>query len=177
MMTEFDHGFDPVSTMTVLLAIRWAIPAWELDVSQEKIQNCFQKALAGQETEEMGDKKIILEVEQGIQSLELSNSIQDAMNINQFLNPLDEQVTDSLVDLDDMILSQFGPPTIEGSDDDNPGQPIPRVSSGEALDCLSKLCLYEEQQIDGDQPLICHLVRHERVLLKKQAEKQQQIQN
>jgi hypothetical protein len=39
--------------------------------------------------------------------MQLSNHIKEAMDINEFLNPADEEVNDSLLDLDEMILSQY----------------------------------------------------------------------
>lgn len=73
------------------------------------------------------------------------------MDINQFLNPQEEQVIDNLIDIDDTILSQFGPATAEDLDEDNPGDPVPNISSNEALESLYKLRLHEEQQDDGNQ--------------------------
>lgn len=76
-----------------------------LDLSQETIQNCF-KVFADNEIEKIQTaEQGFVKDWKGIQNLELSNNIREAMDINQFLNPPDEQVTDSLKDLDEMILS------------------------------------------------------------------------
>jgi hypothetical protein len=68
------------------------------------------------------------------------------------------------MDIDDVIISQFASETCE-SDDDDAWEPLPQISPVDALECLYKLCLFEEQQVDADQRLIQHLMRHERVLL------------
>jgi hypothetical protein len=117
------------------------------------------------------------EIQQGLQKLQLSHNIQEAMSISQFLNPADEQVDDNLMDIDDIILSQFAPENHESDDDDGDDawEPLPQTSPADALECLYKLRLFEEQQVDADQSLIQHPMRHERVLLKKKAEKQKQI--
>jgi hypothetical protein len=39
--------------------------------------------------------------------MQLLNHIKEAMDINEFLNRTDEEVNDSLLDLDEMILSQY----------------------------------------------------------------------
>lgn len=43
MITEYNSGRDPLSTMAVLQAIRWAISAWNLDMVSDTIRNCFKK--------------------------------------------------------------------------------------------------------------------------------------
>jgi hypothetical protein len=107
MMAQFDRGMDPVSTMTILQALRWVIPAWELDLKDTTIQHYFQKALHIEEPSEIQEREVIKEIEQGIREMQLSNHIKDAMDINEFLNPVGEEVNDSLLDLDEMILSQY----------------------------------------------------------------------
>ena len=87
MMAEFGRGFNPISTMTVLQALRWAIPAWNIDLKSDTIQCCFKRALSIEDAEEMKDQELLNELQQGLQKLQLSNNIQEAMDINQFLNP------------------------------------------------------------------------------------------
>jgi hypothetical protein len=53
MMTQFDRGLDPVLTIIILQALRWVIPAWELDLKDTTIQHCFQKALHIEEISEI----------------------------------------------------------------------------------------------------------------------------
>jgi hypothetical protein len=174
MMAEFDRGFNPISTMTILQALRWAIPAWNIDLKDDIIRQCFKKALTIEDITEIDEKDLMNEIQQGIQKLELSNHIQEAMSIRQFLNPADEQVNDDVVDLDDNTTSQFDPANGASDDDDDAWEALPQISPAEALECLYKLRLFEEQQVDGDQRLIQHLMRHERVLLRKKIEKEQQ---
>lgn len=96
MMAQFDQGFDPMSTITILDAIRWAISAWDIDLSTETIYNCFKKALSLDDSiQPLHNQELIKEMERGLQRLELANNIQQAMDINQFLNPADEQVHES----------------------------------------------------------------------------------
>lgn len=76
--------------------------------------------------------------------------------INKFRNHQDEQVTDNLIDIDDIILSQFGPAV------GDPADLVPMIPTSAALESLYKLYRHEEQQADGDQSPIRHLLRHER---------------
>ena len=62
MMSEFDRNKDPIKTMTVLQAIRWAIPAWEIDMGSDTIRKCFQKALVDEGTQEIRDKELLGEI-------------------------------------------------------------------------------------------------------------------
>ena len=68
MMAQFDQGFDPMSTITILDAIRWAIAAWDIDLSTETIHNCFKKALFLDESvQPLHNQELIKEVERGLQ--------------------------------------------------------------------------------------------------------------
>ena len=172
ILAEFDRGFNPVSTMTVLQALRWAISAWNIDLKSDTIRRCFKRALSIENAGEIEDQELLNELQQGLQKLQLSNKIQEAMDINQFLNPQDEQMDDNFADLDDIILSQFA--ATEPESDDENWEPLPRITASDALQCLYKFRLFEEQQVDADRSLIQHLIRHERVLARKKVEKQQQ---
>ena len=83
-------------------------------------------------------------MERGLQRLELANNIQQAMDINQFLNPADEQVDDDLMSIDDAILCQFSQENEDQEEDDN-GHVLPQILAPEALESLYKLQLHEEQ--------------------------------
>ena len=107
MMAEFDSGFNPMSIMTVLQALWWAIPAWNVDLKSETIQCCFKQALSMEDAAEMKDQELLNKLQQGLQKLQFANNIQEAMDINQSLNPQDEQMNDNSADIDDIILSQF----------------------------------------------------------------------
>ena len=167
MMAQFDREFDPMSAITILDAIRWPISAWDIDLSAETICSCFKKALYSEDPIEIHNQELIKEIGKGLQGLELSNNIQQAMDINQFLNPADEQVNDSLIGIDDAVLSQF-------SLKDDDWHILPQITASETLESLYKLQLYEEQQVDANQGLIQLLRHHERVLFGRKQKKQQQ---
>ena len=95
------------------------------------------------------------------------------MDINQFLNPADEEVFDNPNEIDDIVLSQFEAENNDSGEEDD-WEPLPQISPSEALESLYKLRLFEEQQADGNQALISLLIRHERVLLSKKIGRQYQ---
>lgn len=162
MLREYEAGKDPVSTMNVLKALRWGIQAWHLDVKDQTIQNCFIKALMEKEINTQSDDGAIQMVSQGLQQLQSSSRIRDLMDVNTFLNPVDEKVEDSIEKIDEDILARYGPEIDAESDEEY--EELPRISFNEALDALKNLRLHEEQQDDGDQGLIQALDRHERAL-------------
>lgn len=143
----------------------------------ETVHNYFKKALFPNDpVQTPHNQELVQEIEQGLQQLELANNIQEAMDINQFLNPVEEQVHDNLMGIDDAVLCQF--PSIEDEEqekDDDYLQVLPQMPAIEALEGLYKLQLHEEQQIEANQDLIQLLQRHERVLLGRKQEKQQQV--
>lgn len=46
-------------------------------------------------------------------------SVKEAINVNQFLNPSEEDVIDRLEDLDDIVISLFGSGNALSDDDDD----------------------------------------------------------
>lgn len=175
MMAEYDKGYNPLSTMTILLAVRWAISAWNLDLKESTIQNCFQKALASQDTREEDCQATIAEISHGIQQLQMSNNIQNAMNISQFLNPVEEQIDDSLENVDEIILSQYASTSADTIEEEEEAyESLPYITAQDALVCLYRLRLHEEQQINGHKPLIQQLLQHEKTLLARKVNNQQQ---
>ena len=85
------------------------------------------------------------------------------MDINTFLNPVEEAIQDTPDDINSQILAQYGPEL----DDDSEGElkVLPQISLDEALEALRKLRLYKEQQEEGVSTLICELDKHECILL------------
>lgn len=174
MVEQFDNGFNPISTMTILRAVRWAISIWEFDLPGDTIKNCFRRALTVEGSQETTNQELIREVEKGLQQLQFANHIRELMDINQFLSPSEEQVDDDSIDLDDAILSQYEPVRELPEDDDELYQPLPQISVLEALESLQKLRLFEEQQIEGNKDIIKSLRRHERTLIQTNFERQRQ---
>ncbi|EED23167.1 conserved hypothetical protein [Talaromyces stipitatus ATCC 10500] len=133
IIDEFDCGIDPLSTMTILRAVRWAVNIWEDQVTSTTITNCFKKALHDETEEEFESALLIYDLENSLQDLKLTNWVQDVMDINQFLNSPDEQVNDTVMDIDNIVLSQFELPQTDELEEDVVEEPIPLITSQEAL--------------------------------------------
>ncbi|KAJ5162585.1 uncharacterized protein N7500_004415 [Penicillium coprophilum] len=82
------------------------------------------------------------------------------MDIENFLNPVDKLVEDDLATIDDVVLNEFLPEVNEDEIEDQKA----RILYSEAIQALKTLCLYEEQQDQGETYLINALHKHERVL-------------
>ena len=96
------------------------------------------------------------------------------MKIDQFLNSIEEQVTDDLEDLDTLILSQFSAEGAEESDNEDILEVLPKISANDALEALYKLRLHEEQQVAGNPTFLRELLHHEQVLMERKMQNQYQ---
>lgn len=152
-------------------------------VSQATIENCWVKSRVlsakygprnRNEPIDLGWKDLVLqdeaeqrgvtrEIEQNIRDQARQNRITQAMSIDQFLNPLDENIDDMAEVVVDEIAKAYsiGERLYETDEED---VIIPKVGHGEALQALQLLRLYEEQQEGGDSGWILRLNRHERVM-------------
>jgi hypothetical protein len=107
MLEQYEAGHDPVATMNVLKAIRWAIQAWEIDLNTTTITRCFHKACHPLPASPIPALSTVMEqgvthdVEIALQYLQEAPYIQNMMDINQFLHPAEETIEDSLDYLDE----------------------------------------------------------------------------
>lgn len=167
MIQEFNNGRNPMETVTILMAIRWAIKAWEVDVSDKTIKDCFEKALVCQGNAEVDNSQLLQEIQACLDFLKISH-IKEIMTINEFLNPAKEEVADNLDDLDNFVLSQFcDDEGTESSDDDGDLQVLPRISAAKALEAFYTIRLFEEQQPVANQNVLKVFLRYESELIEK----------
>ena len=96
------------------------------------------------------------------------------MDINQFLNPVGENIKDSLEDLDKQILAKYGS-DIEAKSDSEV-EILPQIGHGEALGALCKLHLYEEQQEAGLRTLLESPTLAEIDIRRQQVDKRRQTE-
>ncbi|BCR98585.1 uncharacterized protein AKAW2_40268S [Aspergillus luchuensis] len=174
MMTEYDRGYDPITTMNLLQALRWSISAWNLDLKDDTIRHCFTRALSDDTYNPMPDSAILHDLTASLQKLRNTARIQDMMHLDQFLNPLEEQVHDATTDIDDVVLSQYTAVEDEVEEDDEMIEPLPIISSTRALQALHDLRLYEEQQNDANQASLHSLACQERDILRRKVLNTQQ---
>ena len=187
MAQTFDNGKDLSKEMHVLRAIRWGISAWENDVTSETIQNCWSRS----QVIDFGSRPIpspdlwaesqpqLDSIYQTLQRLRESGYINDIPNIREYISPYAERVESQTAPdyLVDEIIAQY---TQENKEEDDKvevkaGEPLPRVTTQEALIALNTLCQYEEQN-KGNLELLRLLRRHENELIASEFKSRHQTQ-
>jgi len=143
-------------------------------VKTSTIKRCFTKGLKSTTTQ-LGEveKDATHDIEIGLQRLQESSHIRNIMDINQFLNLTDENIEDSLEELDENILAKYDP-DIEAESDEEV-ETLPQIGQGEALDALYKLRLYEERQDTGPRTLLEALSLSETLIRRRQVDERIQM--
>ena len=179
LINEIESGRDPIRTMNVLKAVRWGSQAWEMDINPQSIENCFRKSTLliqlnqlAQPAQLSQPESVLNTIRQQIIQLQRSSYIRHAMDIQTFLNPVEEVVEDTENEIEEQIIAQFEP-EIEAESEEEVEE-LPQVRVSEAIEALSTLRLYEEQSETGTGELISTLNRYERVLQAEKARRQQQ---
>ena len=184
MCYEYDERRDPMKSMNVLQAIRWAVAAWEVDVTPTTIQECWIKSRIleskcvpqseGWEIDVYADNQMfddtMTQLEQRIQHLVQQKSIRSATNTARFVNPDEEIVDDNGEHTFESIVethSRGGAERDHETDEEDVDEA--RIEDEEALELLSRLRLYEEQQEDGDDVVISRLNKYERDIRARQS--------
>lgn len=163
-----------MEAMDILKAIRWGLRSWRYDVSTKTIENCFKKALNNEKSyEEPIDSTVMDYIQNVFSQIQVSSSIQDLMDIESFLNPMDETIQDNPDDIDDQILMQYTP--AEPDEEENESiEPPAKISIDQAIAAIQLLSLYEEQQTDGSPLFIKQINDHEQVLWRRKLNTQHQ---
>ncbi|KAJ5721893.1 ARS-binding protein 1 [Penicillium malachiteum] len=172
MLWEYEARRDPLATVDILKAIRWAIKAWEFDINALVITNCFRKGLY--DSKDQVDTPLVhQDISRDIERL----PIRDVMDISQFLNPVDEEVIDSHDTIEELILSQFQGPKTQDIEEEDTGQEIemqPPITLPVALSAIRDLISFHEQQETPDVAYIRGLRRDEIEMQRKEVENRKQ---
>ncbi len=176
MCNEYNGRRDPMKSMNVLQAIRWAVAAWEADVTPTTIQNSWIESHVlgldkipqpeGWNNYVYEDKqtlnKTLIQMEQQIALLVQQRHIQTAMRTDKFINPDEEIVDETDEDIFESLAEAYstgGEEREQETDEEDVDED--RIEDAEALELLSRLRLYEEQQEDGDDAIISRLNKYE----------------
>ena len=158
-----DKALDEIAAYVSLLqATQWALAAWSSsELSGLVIGACWRRSTVfGYAEGPLPAPPNYNEHEELAKRLQQAGAIREAMAIEMFINPEDEEVED-IRDNDPLewIAQQY-------ETTDEPDEPIelPIVPLQAAIDALDRLRLYEQQQEDANNDLINLLTRHERVL-------------
>jgi hypothetical protein len=182
MLAEYDAGRDPLEEVNILIAIRWATRAWNFDVSEKTIINCFYRAFSLETRVGTGQLPTppMDDILQGITRLEQGSHIHEAMDVENFLNPEGELVQDDSESAEELVLSQIqGPTSIQDIDEDedegeDKGEAIPRVPISQGIEAIRMARLLEEQDEEGDLEAIQVLTRLERKYVPKEVNSRRQ---
>lgn len=91
MLDEYEHGRNPINTMTLALAIRWTLRSWYQYVNSSTISNCFRKSTVLNKPLLTTTNIQPLDLPQLYQQVQQAGNIHDAMDLANFLNQIEEQ--------------------------------------------------------------------------------------
>ena len=165
MLQAFDSDQDPLVTMNIHLAIRWALRSWFYHVTGTTIYNCFRKS-----TLLVNSISLPVQLEpSGLQQLYeqviQSGRIHDVMSINSFLNPIEELAeeeeeditggggTETQEELEDRLLQEviqdeLGSHEAKDDDEDEVQAEQPTYSLQAASNALQVLIGFTESRED-----------------------------
>ena len=112
---------DPLKNTTVLKALHWVINAWRNGVITETISNCWcSSQLFGPVYEPIvrpADWDDKLEIQRLAESLAEAGCIKQVIDLQNFLNPLEEVIKDTGDDLITHVAEVFSEEAEEGDKD------------------------------------------------------------
>lgn len=195
MISHFEEDKDPDKNMHVLQAIRWGIAAWNQDVTNVVIANCWLKSRVigpkygpitrsiaiqngWEEAIAQNDAQMrntYTEIGDSIQLLQNQERIRTAINISAFLNPTDEDVNDEEDDILTHVVDSYAEGDRAEETDEEPAEVIP-IKQSDAMEAVRLLQAYEEQQEDGDSEILRQLDQMEFAIRRRMVSKLQQTE-
>jgi CRISPR/Cas system-associated protein Cas7 (RAMP superfamily) len=146
--------------VNVLKALKWVVQAWHDDIKNTTILNCFHKStiqqtVFTQQTFETTDfeasvlySQAVSDLQGNINSLQQVQVVKDAIDVDMFMNPIEENAEIDVGDLDQDILNQFTQGPKFESDEEVEDQPV--IKAEQALAAAQMLKLWHLQQDDSD---------------------------
>ena len=134
----YDLGLSPFDHMTILYTLRWVVDSWLLDIKDAMILNCYIKSTCIPKRWQDPGSRIGEEesIESLYQAATQAGQIHDAVALNSFLNPLEEDKEEEYdISLQDIIATQLGI-TQEGLEEEEEDLLPPAPSVGEAVQTL-----------------------------------------
>lgn len=158
MIYHYEQDNDPIKRMNLFHTCSWLIRAWNDDVSNTTIYNCFRKSSILQAepielpTEPAPDLRPLYNQVRTI------GSIQDAMDLSRFLHPPDEDEDKEDNDMDgdplqviiDSHLGNINENIDPELDDEGPGTDLDEVLPVEALRGIQIALQFHLRQDDAD---------------------------
>jgi hypothetical protein len=132
MLSCFDKDEDPFKIITIRHAIRWALRAWNTDITNQTIRNCFLKSTLITTTQ-LASIPQCENIDTLFQDVIRAGKIRDAMSLTSFLNPTEEGEEEDSTTYEDIlrevIQEHLGIPLAEAEaeDEEEPEQPLPTL--------------------------------------------------
>ncbi|WBW72409.1 ARS-binding protein [Schizosaccharomyces osmophilus] len=152
---------NPYNKMNLFIAIQWINEAWNSNLSPSLIENCFlNSGIFASKRAKESEKNIpeLLSLDDRIRELLAMLDPQAAINIQNFINPIEEMGMDSSED----IISQFafeifGDRDFETDEEEMTTSKVSKEDAHQAIELLSD---YELQQKNGDPNLYLYLQKY-----------------
>ena len=187
MVAEFEEDRDPFSSMNLLKTFRYLLHAWQA-IDDDTIANCWLHSNVngpryGPQTKQQYERQqrgyssttnpqntaLLASLSSQLSTLQQQQRIKEAMDIDQLLQPKEEDVVDTTEDIERAIIDELSPPQEQESDTEGV-ETLPRVTPSEAIQLLRRLRLHEEQSDDCNNSFIQQLERQERAIQARRGE-------
>lgn len=168
MINHYEANLNPLEKIMLYDTVHWVIWTWNYDISRTTIYNCFRESSVIQPqiqhlpTEPAPDLSVLYRQTQH------AGQIRDMMALENFLNPVDENVVDTgdINDLNTIIASHLDQgDSIEAAEQSDEEEPLPPPSAQQALNGLHMLLRYKEYCQDAKVEDIRLLEQLERQLV------------
>ena len=101
MIESYELNLDPTSSISLYHAVHWILQAWKYDISNTTIYNCFWKSTVIQPQIQSLPSQPLPDLSTLYTEAQHVGQIRDAMSLQNFLNPPDEDMVD-IPDNDDL---------------------------------------------------------------------------
>lgn len=145
---------DPKKTVTLLKAIQWTRIAWNDCVTNATISRCFWKSTITKKPSDIGStiNESIVEREALRVQIAKLPGIADALTIDEFVLPLEEQVIDEDEDIMEAIIEIYGADEDENEEEEEEEEePLPSIA--EAIRALETLQRFELARADESRSI------------------------
>lgn len=160
MLRQYEQGKDALKTVDILKALMWSRAAWE-GLSPDTIKRCWWKSTVFKKPEDLDqaqadDNAAVADLQAMISRIP---QIVDPLPINEFISPAEEIIIEyKEQDIFQQVVEQYS--IVEGDDIDEAEDAEVEeesVTVFKAIEALETLKLFETQQEDGSEGLLCAL--------------------
>jgi len=154
MLQAYESHLDPIKSMNIHLCLRWLIRSWNHDVTNTTIYNCFRKSTIIQHPIQLPAQPLP-DLNTLYQQVQQAGFIHDAMDISNFLNPVEESIQEAENDIAgdallEELMADYMPDSEAQNDDYEDEQPMqPVLTPQAALQAIQTLIDYTESGNSG----------------------------